>query len=144
MKFYLYRTHTICDGLVLRWTPADNLDAEVSASRNAVMIRGGWEINATEDLAAFRALLDRAETMRGVLGRGGTPVRQDDEIDFHFGDTVEAAVKRANDDPSRCAVCQWPLVEDARLGCVRGNCSQRPRPLNLYAPERAAKESQRG
>jgi hypothetical protein len=41
---------------------------------------------------------------------------------------------------SRCAVCGWPLAERAADGCVRGNCSYRPRPEKLYAPERADRE----
>lgn len=43
-------------------------------------------------------------------------------------------------DPSRCAVCAWPLVDSAENGCVRGNCSQRPKPERLYDPARAAFE----
>ena len=47
------------------------------------------------------------------------------------------------DDESRCAVCGWPLaLPPSTAGtCLRGNCSMRPRPERLYAPERAAKES---
>jgi hypothetical protein len=44
------------------------------------------------------------------------------------------------DDESRCAVCGWGLVADEKDDCVRGNCSMRPRPPRLYAPERAKKE----
>jgi hypothetical protein len=43
-------------------------------------------------------------------------------------------------DDSRCAVCAWPLEDSASKGCTRGNCSQRPRPENLYDPERAKRE----
>lgn len=46
------------------------------------------------------------------------------------------------DDESRCAVCGWPLKERVEDGCTRGNCSHRPRPERLYAPERAAREWQ--
>lgn len=42
---------------------------------------------------------------------------------------------------SRCAVCGWTLAESADKGCVRGNCSYRPRPHLLYAPERAKQEA---
>jgi chromosome segregation ATPase len=41
---------------------------------------------------------------------------------------------------NRCAVCGWTLAEDREHGCVRGDCSMRPRPEYLYDPERAAKE----
>jgi hypothetical protein len=44
------------------------------------------------------------------------------------------------DDESRCAVCGWPLRDTIDEGCVRANCSQRPRPDRLYAPERAERE----
>lgn len=44
------------------------------------------------------------------------------------------------DDETRCAICAGPRVEDARLGCVRGRCSQRPLPDLFYAPVRAAFE----
>lgn len=42
---------------------------------------------------------------------------------------------------SRCAVCGWPLAEKPESGCVRGNCSHRPRPEHLYAPDRAEREA---
>lgn len=29
---------------------------------------------------------------------------------------------------SRCEVCGWPLKERKEDGCVRGNCSMRPKP----------------
>lgn len=41
------------------------------------------------------------------------------------------------DDLSRCAICGWPLMETAKEGCVRGNCSMRPYPAHVYAPARA-------
>jgi hypothetical protein len=44
-------------------------------------------------------------------------------------------------DPDRCAVCGWPLAETANDGCVRGNCSMRPRPKMLYDTERAVRET---
>lgn len=31
-------------------------------------------------------------------------------------------------EPERCEVCNWPLAESEEKGCVRDNCSQRPRP----------------
>lgn len=49
---------------------------------------------------------------------------------------------------SRCDWCGWPLEDDPNKGCVRGNCSQRPRPqhndstgrekLRAYLEARAA------
>jgi hypothetical protein len=55
--------------------------------------------------------------------------------------TACAALLDRPDDPSRCAICGWPLESESKAGCVRGNCSQRPRPERLYAPERAAREA---
>lgn len=46
----------------------------------------------------------------------------------------------AVDDETRCAVCGWPLGVSLSNDCVPGNCSMRPRPRQLYAPARAAKE----
>ena len=45
-------------------------------------------------------------------------------------------------DPNRCAVCGWSLATSREEGCVRGNCSLRPRPERLYDSERAWREHQ--
>jgi hypothetical protein len=29
-------------------------------------------------------------------------------------------------DSPRCPICDWPMVEDAKDGCVPGNCAYRP------------------
>jgi len=57
-------------------------------------------------------------------------------------DVDEEHARQQADIESRCAVCGWPLKERAEDGCVRGNCSYRPRPERLYAPERAAREAE--
>lgn len=57
-------------------------------------------------------------------------------------DVNQEAARLHADVDSRCAVCGWLLAESVDKGCVRGNCSMRPRPAKLYAPERAAKEAQ--
>lgn len=57
---------------------------------------------------------------------------------------IERLQPAHSDDESRCAVCGWPLEHQPEKGCVRGNCSERPRPTDLYAPERATKEANRG
>ena len=46
-------------------------------------------------------------------------------------------------DPNRCAWCGRPVVERIEDGCIRGNCAQRPLPVNLYDEERASVESNR-
>lgn len=51
------------------------------------------------------------------------------------------AAEIAIDDPGRCAVCGWALVDAMEQGCVPGNCSYRPRPKNLYSPKRAEREA---
>lgn len=53
----------------------------------------------------------------------------------------EEAARLQADIASRCAVCGWTLADSIDKGCIRGNCSLRPRPEKLYAPERAAKEA---
>lgn len=52
-----------------------------------------------------------------------------------------AIAQRPIDDVSRCAVCGWTLAETIDQGCVRGNCSHRPRLEVLYAPMRAIAEA---
>lgn len=94
MKFYVHRTHTIMDGLVVRWNPARNLDAEISASRNGVAISGHWMLTSPESIEMFRKVLDRAYELRGVIGRREPLPRFENEIDFHFGDSLEDAVRK--------------------------------------------------
>jgi hypothetical protein len=43
-------------------------------------------------------------------------------------------------DPNRCAVCGWTLSPSRDLGCVRGDCSMRPKPETFYDADRAAEE----
>lgn len=57
-------------------------------------------------------------------------------------DFAVEAKRLLEDIQNRCAVCGWPLADSVEKGCVRGNCSYRPRPERLYAPERAAKEAE--
>lgn len=50
--------------------------------------------------------------------------------------------RMADRDPdTRCAVCGWPLMVSRAAGCVRGDCSMRPRPTVLYDPARAEREA---
>jgi len=94
MKFYCHRTPTIMDGLVLRWNPAGNLDAEISASRNGVAISGYWDFRSPTMIASFRLILAYAEEARLALGQDKTPARYENEIDVKFGDTLEDVVAR--------------------------------------------------
>lgn len=55
-------------------------------------------------------------------------------------DLDEEYARLQADIESRCAVCGWTLADTIESGCVRGNCSYRPRPTKLYAPERAVRE----
>lgn len=41
---------------------------------------------------------------------------------------------------TRCAVCGFTLSAERDGGCVRGDCSMRPRPAVLFDPDRAARE----
>lgn len=102
----------------------------------------------------FHAMKDAAtrevhRSNMSKLGADGRPVyRTDGKVTKgpHYSPPDLEAVLAAHDrespfdDDSRCAVCAWPLAESAKEGCVRGNCSERPRPERLYSPTRAALE----
>lgn len=113
----------------------------------------GRALHATRaTVTSQRAELEQMQPILSVIGDWDWPGIVRDGITIR--DALEAAAKALAhvsierdkakqpriDDESRCAVCGWPLAESVVKGCVRGNCSQRPRPDNLYAPERAARE----
>jgi hypothetical protein len=107
-----------------------------------------------EEREHAHALLERAlaAAERGSNWIGSTHIRVDDAEHKRVSDEIQAIVDAVRtdvarfggpmttDDDSRCAVCGWPLVMSLEDGCIRGNCSMRPRPERLYAPERAKKE----
>lgn len=98
MKIYVHRTHTICDGLVIRWNPRwpfRSLAPEISASRNGVMVSGHWELKSPEAIAAFQAAVVEAVAARAILGREGKPARFPNEVDVPFGDSIEDVIDRA-------------------------------------------------
>lgn len=84
MKFYVHRTPTVMSGLVVRWNPAANLNAEVSASRDAVCITGFWELSSPTDIAMFRTVLAQAEEARHLIARGRhhEPPRYENEVEL--------------------------------------------------------------
>jgi hypothetical protein len=91
----------------------------------------GSPTSSPNDLGQFTLTVAQARWMASVL--------------LSFATAVE--MRRHVDDVGRCAVCGWQLAApaearlvEAALGCVRGDCSMRPRPATLYAPERAAVE----
>jgi len=45
---------------------------------------------------------------------------------------VSPGIFDTNYDVPRCEVCNWPLAASAKEGCVPGNCSQRPVPINCF------------
>jgi len=95
VKFYVHRTPTIMSGLVIRWNPAGNLNAEISASRDAICVSGYWELNSPTQIALFRTALAQAEEARHLLARNGTkPPRYENELDVHFGDRLEEVVAK--------------------------------------------------
>lgn len=75
---------------------------------------------------------------RGHAGDLGRWAESCAAIRERFG--VPAADKDAALDDQRCAVCGWTLAVSRAVGCVRGNCSMRPRPARLYDPVRAEME----
>lgn len=64
----------------------------------------------------------------------------EDYVQERIATVQPAAPQTTIDDESRCAVCGWTLADSIEKGCVRGNCSMRPPPERLYAPERAEQE----
>lgn len=114
--------------------------------------KGGlYRVLFTAREATNGAYTDRSVVVYVSLAFGHVNVR--DEVEFHARVTPTRAnpdgVPRFEllpvapphvDEEFRCAVCGWPLAESVERGCVRGNCSHRPRPDRLYAPERAEKE----
>lgn len=78
------------------------------------------------------------ERLRTVIRVGGAMLRAEVAA---LGGPLLVEVDR---DPNRCAVCGWKLAASREDGCVRGDCSMRPRPAVLYDEERAAAEAKRG
>ena len=115
-------------------TARDVLLAEVAENYSiAITARAMMNDEATE--ADLRAIADEVLNSPAAERVALLPKRLRD-----YGDLGIKAAPVQVDDPARCAVCGWPLAHQPDGGCVRGNCSERPRPERLYAAERAAKE----
>lgn len=69
MKFLCKVTPTIMDGLVVRWQLEGRGDGEVSASRNGVLICGGWPVLSTDGIEGLKQVLDKAHICVGVIQR---------------------------------------------------------------------------
>lgn len=111
----------------------DDLKEQLDRAREAAKVLA----TRIDDLGAFVDDTDpRIMATAGPLGEAERDLFEALGLDCD----AEAARQRA-DIESRCAVCGWPLAERIEDGCTRGNCSYRPRPAVLYAPERAARES---
>lgn len=128
---------------------------EVALDRLAAALHTGDEADELREQldkarTAARALSDRIcdlgafldDTDPRIMATAGPLGAAQADLYIALGlDTDVAHAKMVADIDSRCAVCGWPLAESADKGCTRGNCSMRPRPEKLYAPERAARES---
>lgn len=114
MKIYVHRTHTVMDGLVIRWNvspwPYAGLQPEISASRNSVMISGHWELRNPDDYAtfglatvdAFAAHTQLREADRGRLfGNVAGPPRYPNEVDVRFGETLDQVIERQTKERAR-------------------------------------------
>ena len=101
---------------------------------------------AADELPAARAHFGLTYTelptcVREALERAGVSIELTTDENGSSAFALRLALRPQADDESRCAVCGWALVTDATFGCVRGNCSMRPRPARLYAPERVEREA---
>jgi hypothetical protein len=87
-----------------------------------------WDILAIVDEAQCPATIRR---LRNALHRVAPPPTE----------AQRAAIPRNLPlDLNRCAVCAWPLKDRREDGCVRGDCSMRPRPERMYDAARAEAE----
>lgn len=119
-------------------TNLDTRDAEVMAmrrGRDAARAAAKAYVALVDELGAVVDDRDaRVMALAGPIGEAQA------NLWIALGlDLDEEHARLQADIESRCAVCAWPL-DDEGHGCKRGNCSQRPPPERLYAPERAKKE----
>lgn len=142
-KFYVHRTQTIMSGLVIRWSPAGNINAEISASRDAVCVSGYWDLHSPTQIAEFRTVLAHAEEARHLLARGllGKPPRYENELDFHFGDTLADVVAK-HELAAGVHPASWLDCPACRARSKSG--AEPPRCDVFIANERAAKEQAGG
>lgn len=59
---------------------------------------------------------------------GGKGVRAVEVTAVAAMEATPAPVNPSSDEKERCDRCGWPLENDPKKGCVKGNCSQRPLP----------------
>jgi hypothetical protein len=79
IAFVRIDTHTIMDGLVVRYQRGDE---EISASRNGVSINlSTWGLKRPEQFLIIKKYIDRAYRQYDKLGCG-QPVIPEDELDF--------------------------------------------------------------
>lgn len=122
------------DGVLLNaLTEIQELRAMVAEARDAARVLSA----RISDLGSF---VDDSDPR--VMATAGPVGAAEADLYVALGlDTKAAHAEMVADVDSRCAVCGWHLAESADNGCVRGNCSYRPRPEKLYAPARAAQEA---
>ena len=71
MRFEVRETHTVCDGLVIRWQSKIWANhPEISASRNGVSIAGAWPMMSEDSTAQVIALLCDASRIQKELAAG--------------------------------------------------------------------------
>lgn len=71
MRFEVEETHTVCDGLVIRWKSKRWANyPEISASRKGVLIGGAWPVMSGESIAHVIGLLCDASRVHLQLEAG--------------------------------------------------------------------------
>jgi len=89
-----------------------------------------------EMTAPFPALRKKVELFATETRDGWTSVGWEIGSDvYEFRTHLNPRVE--ND---RCAICGWPLADSQEKGCLRGDCSHRPRPDIIYDSYRARLE----
>ena len=106
-----------------------NLCVMVMPCGMSASLEVGWAIGAGRPTAVYIPAMREPDLM----------VKMAELITNDF-ESIRLWAASKKPDTNRCAVCGWPLQTSPLLGCVRGNCSQRPLPGWFYDPERALRE----
>jgi hypothetical protein len=90
---------------------------------------GGWIDELRRDRARLTEVERRAKVKRQV--KGGIKVLhlgywQVDERGLRAA--IDASIPQPAPEVAHCPICDWPMTDSVKEGCVPGNCSYRPEP----------------